>query len=325
MDILDDDLHVFDSDELQLTSEEDIDTNSDTDINSNFFDDVTHSTNTDNNIDFNDNNNNYNDNEYEKIVNTGRWTQKEHELFMEGIRLHHKNWRPIAELIKTRSVVQIRTHAQKYFQKLHKAKGNSVDMNTINNNSVTTTKITKKESKRKLSGLIDDNNKNNNNNINISMNNQTSLLIDDDNNNYIYLKEKSKMNRNNDYNSNDNLLSLSPSNCPEQPKENGEESPSPKGVAELLETVENNQEEQKKWAEMNTFSWKIPDHEGIQSDLIDIMKTGKGGFMNNSELFHTEQSDFSTVCDAFFAQDDLLLLLDENEQEIDIAEIAEGL
>jgi SHAQKYF class myb-like DNA-binding protein len=52
---------------------------------------------------------------------TGRWTKDEHALFLEGIKLHGKEWKKIAETIPTRTVVQIRTHAQKYFQKLAKA------------------------------------------------------------------------------------------------------------------------------------------------------------------------------------------------------------
>lgn len=59
---------------------------------------------------------------------TGRWTQEEHELFIQGIRLHNKQWKLIAELIRTRTVVQIRTHAQKYFQKLQKSKGFTIDV-----------------------------------------------------------------------------------------------------------------------------------------------------------------------------------------------------
>jgi len=55
--------------------------------------------------------------------NTGRWTEEEHQLFIQGLRLHKKQWKQIAELIKTRTVVQIRTHAQKYFQKLMKRAG----------------------------------------------------------------------------------------------------------------------------------------------------------------------------------------------------------
>ena len=54
--------------------------------------------------------------------NTGRWTREEHHLFLKGLELHGKGWKKIASLIKTRTVVQIRTHAQKYFLKLQKAR-----------------------------------------------------------------------------------------------------------------------------------------------------------------------------------------------------------
>jgi len=52
----------------------------------------------------------------------GRWTSEEHTLFLQGLQLYNKQWKQIAELVKTRTVVQIRTHAQKYFQKLDKLK-----------------------------------------------------------------------------------------------------------------------------------------------------------------------------------------------------------
>ena len=48
---------------------------------------------------------------------TGRWSASEHALFLEGLKLHGRLWRKIASMIKTRSIVQIRTHAQKYFLK----------------------------------------------------------------------------------------------------------------------------------------------------------------------------------------------------------------
>ena len=56
--------------------------------------------------------------------NTGRWTNEEHRLFLQGLEQHGKGWKKIAGLIKSRTVVQIRTHAQKYFQKLAKARQN---------------------------------------------------------------------------------------------------------------------------------------------------------------------------------------------------------
>jgi len=53
---------------------------------------------------------------------TGRWTREEHLAFVRGLELHGKGWKKIASLIKTRTVVQIRTHAQKYFLKLSKTR-----------------------------------------------------------------------------------------------------------------------------------------------------------------------------------------------------------
>eukprot|EP00941_MAST-03F_sp_MAST-3F-sp1_P002766 g2766.t1 len=51
---------------------------------------------------------------------TGRWSKEEHQIFLEGIKIHGKEWKKIAEMVATRTVVQIRTHAQKYFQKIAK-------------------------------------------------------------------------------------------------------------------------------------------------------------------------------------------------------------
>jgi SHAQKYF class myb-like DNA-binding protein len=47
-----------------------------------------------------------------------RWSAEEHKLFLEGIMLYGKDWKKMQPLIKTRSLVQIRTHAQKVFKKI---------------------------------------------------------------------------------------------------------------------------------------------------------------------------------------------------------------
>lgn len=52
-----------------------------------------------------------------KATHIGRWTKKEHELFLEGLKLYGKSWKKISSLVVTRTLVQIRTHAQKYLQK----------------------------------------------------------------------------------------------------------------------------------------------------------------------------------------------------------------
>ena len=51
---------------------------------------------------------------------TGRWTRDEHEAFLSGLKLYGKEWKKVAARVKTRTVVQTRTHAQKYFQKMTK-------------------------------------------------------------------------------------------------------------------------------------------------------------------------------------------------------------
>lgn len=51
---------------------------------------------------------------------TGRWTKEEHEAFLAALQQYGKEWKKVAAKVKTRTVVQTRTHAQKYFQKLSK-------------------------------------------------------------------------------------------------------------------------------------------------------------------------------------------------------------
>lgn len=50
----------------------------------------------------------------------GRWTQEEHELFLEGLQKYGKNWKAIERVVGTRTATQARSHAQKYFLKAEK-------------------------------------------------------------------------------------------------------------------------------------------------------------------------------------------------------------
>ncbi|CAM9162818.1 unnamed protein product, partial [Ectocarpus fasciculatus] len=52
---------------------------------------------------------------------TGRWTKEEHELFLQALKKYGKEWKKVASMVRTRTVVQTRTHAQKYFQKVQKS------------------------------------------------------------------------------------------------------------------------------------------------------------------------------------------------------------
>jgi SHAQKYF class myb-like DNA-binding protein len=51
---------------------------------------------------------------------SGRWTQKEHELFLQGLEKYGKNWGAIQRLVGTRTKEQAKSHAQKHFLKADK-------------------------------------------------------------------------------------------------------------------------------------------------------------------------------------------------------------
>lgn len=51
---------------------------------------------------------------------SGRWTNEEHLLFLEGLVKYGNEWKSVQNHIKTRTATQARSHAQKYFIKLRK-------------------------------------------------------------------------------------------------------------------------------------------------------------------------------------------------------------
>lgn len=88
-------------------------------------------------------------------INSGRWTREEHDIFLKGLELHGKEWKKIADLIKSRTVVQIRTHAQKYFQKVAKHTGGPV-MSTSKKEIIVKPPTRKKRSDKDASGAKPD-------------------------------------------------------------------------------------------------------------------------------------------------------------------------
>ena len=69
-----------------------------------------------NNISKENENSDSNQNEY----NSGRWTNEEHEKFIEGILKFGNEWKRVQSIIKTRSSTQARSHAQKFFLRMKK-------------------------------------------------------------------------------------------------------------------------------------------------------------------------------------------------------------
>lgn len=58
---------------------------------------------------------------------SGRWTEWEHQAFLDGLKECGREWKKVALRIPSRSSAQIRSHAQKYFAKLQRDQDTVMD------------------------------------------------------------------------------------------------------------------------------------------------------------------------------------------------------
>lgn len=61
----------------------------------------------------------------------GRWTNEEHNLFLEGLVLYGNEWKQVQNHIITRSATQARSHAQKFFIRIRKNLNSENDLGKI--------------------------------------------------------------------------------------------------------------------------------------------------------------------------------------------------
>ncbi|KAM7278607.1 hypothetical protein ACFE04_005741 [Oxalis oulophora] len=56
-----------------------------------------------------------------------KWTDEEHQRFLEALKLYGRGWRQIEEHVGSKTAVQIRSHAQKFFSKMVRESSNSTE------------------------------------------------------------------------------------------------------------------------------------------------------------------------------------------------------
>lgn len=52
----------------------------------------------------------------ENKIKVGKWGKVEHDRFMKALEKYGKNWVMVQRAVKSRSLPQVRSHAQKMFQ-----------------------------------------------------------------------------------------------------------------------------------------------------------------------------------------------------------------
>ena len=68
------------------------------------------------------------------ITNEGRWTKEEHDKFLDGIAQYGINWKKVKTFINSRTSVQVRSHAQKFYKKLKMCKDEQLGIDFTKDN-----------------------------------------------------------------------------------------------------------------------------------------------------------------------------------------------
>ena len=68
-----------------------------------------------------------------KNLNEGRWSYTEQIKFIKALSQNGPNWKKISETINNRTPTQIRSHAQKFYQRLKKCKNNELGIDFTTN------------------------------------------------------------------------------------------------------------------------------------------------------------------------------------------------
>ncbi|KAF5469281.1 hypothetical protein F2P56_013365 [Juglans regia] len=64
---------------------------------------------------------------YTIVKQREKWTEEEHQKFIEALRLYGRGWRQIEAHVGSKTAVQIRSHAQKFFSKVVRASSSSIE------------------------------------------------------------------------------------------------------------------------------------------------------------------------------------------------------